>query len=108
MQQLRALPHRLHPESKTVAEGALFDAEFDRVEEIYENRLTGADRRWCAATRHLRKSYAASMNGNRLDAARTLLKAIAIHPESIFGRPFWGCFRRLFQASRTSQFNLGT
>lgn len=100
--------YRLHPESKTVAEGALFDAEFDSIEEIYEKRLTGADRRWCAATRHLRKSYAASTNGNRLDAARALLKAIAIHPESIYGRPFWGCLRRLFHASRTSQFNLST
>jgi len=100
--------YRLHSESKTVAEGTLFDAEFDRIEEIYEDRLTGADRRWCAATRHLRRSYAASTNGNRFDAARTLLKAVAIHPESICGRPFWGCVRRLFHVSRTSRFNLGT
>jgi glycosyltransferase involved in cell wall biosynthesis len=100
--------YRLHPESKTVAEGANFDSEFDRIEEIYEKHLSGADRRWCLATRHLRKSYAASTKGNRLDAARTLLKALAIHPESIWARPFWGCLRRLLAGRQTNQLNPGT
>lgn len=91
--------YRLHPGSKTVAEGSLFDREFDQIEEIYETKLSGADRRWCVATRHLRQSYAASVSGNRRDAAWTLLRALAIHPESICGRPFWGCCRRLLRGA---------
>jgi glycosyltransferase involved in cell wall biosynthesis len=89
--------YRLHLASKTVAEGDLFDREFDEIAEIYEGRLSGAGRRWCAATRHLRHSFAASSKGRRSEAAHNLLRALLIHPESICGRPFWGCFRRLLK-----------
>jgi glycosyltransferase involved in cell wall biosynthesis len=87
--------YRLHPTSKTVAEGHLFDHEFDEIAEIYEKQLTGADRRWCLATKHLRASYAASSSGDRQAGAINLLRALAIHPESLANRPFWGCLRRL-------------
>lgn len=87
--------YRLHQTSKTVAEGSLFDQEFDEIAAIYESRLTGSGRRWCVATRHLRDSFAASTSGRRGAALRSLLNAALIHPESILHRPFWGCLRRL-------------
>jgi glycosyltransferase involved in cell wall biosynthesis len=87
--------YRLHAESKTVAESRRFDEEFDRSAEVYEDRLTGAGRRWCRATRYLRRSYAASETGDRREAARWLVRAALTHPEGVAGRPFWGCVRRL-------------
>lgn len=89
--------YRLHPNSKTVAEGGLFDNEFDQIAEIYEPSLKGGARRWCAATRLLRQSFAASRAGKRGPAARDLLHALVIHPEGISGRNFWGCFRQLLR-----------
>lgn len=86
--------YRLHAASKTVAEGDLFDREFDEIADIYEPRLEGAGRRWCAATRHLRHSCAASRAGNRAGAAAGLLRAVLVHPESLARRPFWGTLRR--------------
>ena len=86
--------YRLHPGSKTVAEASRFDGEFDEIASIYEPRLRGAARRWCAATRHLRRSVEASRAGNRPGALRSLLRALLIHPEGIGRRPFWGSFRR--------------
>jgi glycosyltransferase involved in cell wall biosynthesis len=87
--------YRLHAVSKTVAEGDRQIAEFDRSAEVYEGRLRGADRRWCRATRYLRRSYAASEAGDRRDGARWLLRALATHPESLAARPFWGTLRRV-------------
>ncbi|HEX7177459.1 MAG TPA: glycosyltransferase family 2 protein [Pyrinomonadaceae bacterium] len=86
--------YRLHATSKTVAEGDLFDREFDDIADLYEPRLRGAGRRWCAATRHLRHSFAASRRGDRREALAGLARALFVHPESLGGRPFWGCFRR--------------
>ena len=94
--------YRHHPNSKTVAEGGLFDHEFDQIAEIYEPRLEGGARRWCAATRLLRQSFAASRAGRRGPAARDLLHAFLIHPEGISGRNFWGCFRQLLRGSAPS------
>jgi len=88
--------YRLHPSSKTVAEGDRQIEEFDRIAEYYEPELHGADRRWCAATRLLRRSYAASQAGQARSAAVLLLRALRRHPESVAHRPFWGCLRRLF------------
>jgi glycosyltransferase involved in cell wall biosynthesis len=91
--------YRLHATSKTVAEGDLFDREFDEIATIYEPRLSGSGRRWCAATRLLRVSFEASLAGRRRAAASNLFHALLIHPEGIAGRPFWGCFRRLLQST---------
>src|SRR5436853_272146 len=85
----------LHEARKAVAETEAFDEEFDRSAEVYESRLHGADRRWCRATRFLRKSYAASKSGNKSEGARWLMRALATYPEGVMKRPFWGCFRRL-------------
>jgi glycosyltransferase involved in cell wall biosynthesis len=87
--------YRLHAASKTVAEGSLFDREFDEIVDIYEKQLRNPGRRWCAATRHLRRSFAASTSGNRGAALGSLLKAALIHPESLIHRPFWGCLHRI-------------
>jgi glycosyltransferase involved in cell wall biosynthesis len=87
--------YRLHASSKTVADSQRFDEEFDRSAELYEDRLSGADRRWCRATRYLRRSHAASGAGDRRDGARWLVRAALTHPESLAARPFWGCLRRL-------------
>ena len=87
--------YRLHAASKTVAEERGFEEEFDRSSEIYESRLHGADRRWCRATRFLRRSYAASESGDKSEGARWLVRALATYPEGLMKRPFWGCLRRL-------------
>jgi glycosyltransferase involved in cell wall biosynthesis len=87
--------YRLHEASKTVAENQYQIAEFDRSAEFYENRLHGADRRWCRATRFLRRSYAASEAGNKGESARWLMRALATYPESVAYRNFWGCLRKL-------------
>jgi glycosyltransferase involved in cell wall biosynthesis len=95
-----ALPvaaYRLHATSKTVAEGDLFDREFDEIAAMYEGDLRGASRRWCSATHQLRRSLAASRAGDRAQAARSLLRALVIHPEGLGSRQFWGCFRRLLR-----------
>jgi glycosyltransferase involved in cell wall biosynthesis len=91
--------YRLHSESKTVAEGGLFDSEFDQIAEIYEPRLEGSERRWCAATRLLRQSFAASRAGRRGAGAKDLLHALAVHPSEISRRNFWGCFRQLLRGA---------
>ncbi len=98
--QCRHLPvtvaaYRLHPDSKTVAEGDLFDLEFDAIADIYEERLEGSGQRWCKATRFLRRSYAASEAGDKKEGTRWLMRALATHPESLGQRPFWGCLRKL-------------
>jgi len=92
--------YRLHATSKTVAEGDLFDREFDQIAGIYESQLSGSGHRWCTATRLLRVSFAASRAGRRRAAASNLFQALLIHPEGIGGRPFWGCFRQLLQPTR--------
>ncbi|HSP63305.1 MAG TPA: glycosyltransferase family 2 protein [Pyrinomonadaceae bacterium] len=98
--QCRHLPvtiaaYRLHPDSKTVAEGDLFDREFDAIANIYEPRLEGSGQRWCKATRLLRLSYAASEAGDKKEGARWLMRALATHPEGLAQRNFWGCLRKL-------------
>lgn len=94
--------YRLHAVSKTVAEGHRQLEEFDRSAEVYESSLQGADRRWCRATRFLRRSYAASEAGNKRESARWLMRALATHPESLAHRPFWGCVRKLANSGSAS------
>lgn len=89
--------YRLHQASKTVAEGKLFDREFDEIAEIHGTKLKGAGRRWCVATRNLRLSYEASSAGHRRAAVNKLLRALMIYPESIVWRPFWGCLHQLIR-----------
>jgi hypothetical protein len=85
--------YRLHGASKTVAEGALFDAEFDAIAAQYEPQLSGAARRWCQATRLYRQSYQASRQGAKTDGLKTLWRSLVTYPEGLAARPFWGCLR---------------
>lgn len=94
--------YRLHSVSKTVAESSSFAAEFERSAEVYEQRLHGADRRWCRATRFLRRSYAASAAGNKSEGTRWLMRALVIYPEALKDRPFWGCLRRIVTDSSSN------
>ena len=87
--------YRLHEASKTVAENHRQLAEFERSAEVYESRLQGADRRWCRATRFLRRSYAASESGDKSEGARWLMRAVTTYPEGLMKRPFWGCLHKL-------------
>src|SRR6185369_5359533 len=91
--------YRLHPVSKTIAEGHRQIEEFDQIAEFYEPRLQGVDQRWCRATRFLRLSYAASEAGRKSEAANWLMRALATHPEGLLNRPFWGCLKRLTLSS---------
>jgi glycosyltransferase involved in cell wall biosynthesis len=87
--------YRLHDTSKTVAEGSRFDAEFDSIAAQYEPQLTGADRRWCAATRLYRQSCEASQEGRKSAGLKTLLHSVLTYPEGLLARPFWGCLRKI-------------
>jgi hypothetical protein len=89
--------YRLHPASKTVSKAGLFDREFDEIAEIYEPKLSAADRRWSTATRYLRLSASASGKGEKFEAVRNLVRAALLHPSGLYHRPFWGCFRRIFR-----------
>lgn len=91
--------YRLHPASKTVTVYYRQIEEFERSAELYEDQLEGRDRRWCRATRFLRRSSSASEAGQKADAARWLVRALAVHPEGLGQRPFWGCLRRLLAAN---------
>ena len=90
--------YRYHPESKSVAEGELFDHEFDEITEMYQKELKGAERRWTLGTLLLRRSYQASQTGDAKASARYLLRSLLVHPEGIISRPFWGCFRRTLKS----------
>lgn len=87
--------YRLHPVSKTIAEGHRQIEEFDQIAEFYEKQLQGVEQRWCRATRYLRLSYAASDNGRKREGAQWLMRALTTHPEGLRNRSFWGCVRRL-------------
>jgi glycosyltransferase involved in cell wall biosynthesis len=91
--------YRLHAVSKTVAEGFRQEDEFDLSAAYYEDRLRGADRRWCRATRLLRQSHKASSEGKIADASRLLMRAGLIYPEGLAGNVFWGCLRHLSKSS---------
>jgi len=88
--------YRLHDSSKTVTDTAKFDKEFDAIAELYEQRLSGSDKRWCRATLLLRQSCASR---SKRHAWERIFKAVLVHPESLLQRPFWGCLRQARQLS---------
>jgi hypothetical protein len=90
--------YRLHTESKTVAEGKLFDDEFDAITEMYRKELKGSARRWTTATLLLRRSCQASQTGDTKASLNHLLRSLMIHPEGILSRQFWGSFRRALKS----------
>jgi glycosyltransferase involved in cell wall biosynthesis len=89
--------YRFHTDSKTVAEGSLFDDEFDAITEMYRNELKGSERRWTTATLLLRRACQASRTGDTRTSLKHLLRSLMIHPEGIVSRPFWGSLRRMLK-----------
>jgi glycosyltransferase involved in cell wall biosynthesis len=90
--------YRYHAESKTVAEGELFDREFDEITEIYQKQLKGSQRRWTLGTLLLRRSSQASQTGDARASAKYLLRSLMVHPGGVVSRPFWGCLRRALKS----------
>jgi len=90
--------YRLHASSKTVAEGDRQDSEFDLLAKHYEERLQGADKRWCQATRHLRRAYKLGAEGRSAEGAKWLFRALIAHPEGLVQRPFWGTLLALLKS----------
>lgn len=90
--------YRFHETSKTVAEGELFDHEFDEIAEIYQKELKGAQRRRTVGTLLIRRSIQASQTGDTKASAKYLLRSLLIHPAGIITRPFWGGFRRTLRS----------
>jgi glycosyltransferase involved in cell wall biosynthesis len=95
--------YRFHPSSKTVAEGGLFEAEWDRIRAHFVPQLPAHQR---VVARHriaLLKSGARYTRAAREQAeghgaaARALFaSALASYPPSLFTRSGLGCVRRLF------------
>lgn len=97
--------YRFHDTSKSVAEGELFDREFDEIAEIYQNELRGSGRRWTLGTLLLRRSFQASRMGDTKASAKYLMRSLLIHPEGIITRPFWGCLRRTLRSGLVARSN---
>lgn len=95
--------YRLHPASKTVSEGHIFEREFDEIAEIYQHSLRGSDQRWCKATLSLRRSVVASRRGHGREAAREVLRSLAVHPESVCSRLFLGALKALLTEGFSKQ-----
>ena len=91
--------YRLHGSSKTVAENHHQIRESELLAEHYQDQLAGRGRRWCQATQLFRSSYAASEKGEWQAGANYLARGLLLHPESIAGRPFWGCLRRVMSSA---------
>jgi hypothetical protein len=47
----------------------------------------------------LRQSCAASEAGRKREALGLLVRALALHPEGMGRRPFWGCLRRMLSGN---------
>jgi glycosyltransferase involved in cell wall biosynthesis len=98
--------YRFHPSSKTVAEGGLFEAEWDRIREHFVPLLPARQR---PAARHriaLLKSgaqYTAAARclaaGQRAEARARFAAALKAYPPSLLTRSGLGCARRLFLGS---------
>jgi glycosyltransferase involved in cell wall biosynthesis len=95
--------YRFHPSSKTVAEGNLFEAEWDRIRSHFvpllpvHQRLAARHRiallksgaRYTRAARDLAE-------GHRAEARALFASALASYPPSLLTRSGLGCARRLF------------
>jgi glycosyltransferase involved in cell wall biosynthesis len=88
---------RLHTASKTVAESSAFEDEVLRMSREYFDRAAWSARRECFATHHFRKSYDASLAGDRGVSARHLAHAVWERPGAVADRYFWGCLRQLLR-----------
>jgi len=95
--------YRFHPSSKTVAEGGLFEAEWDRIRDRFVPTLPFHERivaRHRLAMRRSATRYTQAAReqaaGHRAEAWATFASAFALYPPSLLGRSGLGCVRRLF------------
>lgn len=92
--------YRLHERSKTVAESAHFDEEFERLAMEYLPKLGWAEQRWVRATLGYRQAVQAAEQGSMKLAWSILGGALLTYPEGILRRPWWGTLRRLVRLWR--------
>ncbi|MFZ4629068.1 MAG: hypothetical protein ACOYNR_12130, partial [Blastocatellia bacterium] len=95
--------YRLHERSKTVAESARFDEEFERLAMEYLPRLGWAEQRWVRATLGYRQAVQAAEQGAMKLAWSILGGALLTYPEGILRRPWWGTLRRLVRQPRATR-----
>ena len=95
--------YRFHPSSKTVAEGGLFEAEWDRIRDRFVPTLPFHERivaRHRLAMRRSATRYTQAARDqsawHRAEAWSTFASAFALYPPSLLGRSGLGCVRRLF------------
>jgi hypothetical protein len=95
--------YRFHPSSKTVAEGGLFEAEWDRIRDRFLPTLPPSQRviaRHRLAMRRSGARYTEAAKqqaaGQRAEARALFASALASYPPSLLTRSGLGCVRRLF------------
>jgi len=95
--------YRFHPSSKTVAEGGLFEAEWDRIRAHFVPMLPARQRLVARHRIALLKSGARYTRAAREQAAgegatarATFAAAVRAYPPSLLTRSGLGCVRRLF------------
>jgi glycosyltransferase involved in cell wall biosynthesis len=95
--------YRFHPSSKTVAEGGLFEAEWDRIRAHFMPMLPVHQRLIARHRIALLKSGAGytraageQARGRRAEARALFASAVAAYPPSLMTRSGLGCVRRLF------------
>jgi glycosyltransferase involved in cell wall biosynthesis len=95
--------YRFHPASKTVAEGGLFEAEWDRIREHFVPKLPAPQRLVARHRISLLKSGARYTQaareqaaGHRTEARAMFASAVRLYPPSLLSRSGLGCARRLF------------
>ena len=99
--------YRFHPTSKTVAEGDLFERDWDRIRAEFVPKLRFAQRMRAHHRIAMMKSGAmytksarASANGDVAAARVALRDAIANYPPSAFSTAFAGAARRMLRSAR--------
>jgi hypothetical protein len=94
--------YRFHPSSKTVAEGGLFETEWDRIRTQFvpllpaHQRLTARHRIALLKSGALYTAAARMLaDGNPAEARATFARALKAYPPSLLTRSGLGCARRL-------------
>jgi glycosyltransferase involved in cell wall biosynthesis len=95
--------YRFHASSKTVAEGSLFEVEWDRIRDYFVPTLPLHERIVARHRLAMRRSGARytqaareQAGGHRAEARATFASAVSLYPPSLLSRSGLGCVRRLF------------
>jgi glycosyltransferase involved in cell wall biosynthesis len=106
--------YRLQPASKTVSEGARFDADAEAVFEAYIGKTGFWDRTWERAKRSRRerfhttylayqRSIKTAAEGQRAAALGQIAAASLHYPPALLGRACWGAVRRSLRTEKQAQ-----